>query len=151
MIFLDTDAIPRIGFLGEIEGLTNSQKSKISGILEKFHPQHSIIIVNDEVGGCQEFKDLAEEYDFKTYLYPYTNNPVSALMEECKDCIMVAKTVDKHTAKKNIVEDSDVLIISPVTDHKNDDEIWKYLRYAIKKKIETFVIYPYDDVEYFEA
>lgn len=133
-----------VGFTGTQEGMTTRQKQVVGSLLRTLRP--NTVHHGDCIGADADFHDLSR-FLIKgviVHIHPPINKSKQA---NCEGDISEIRK-DYLVRNKNIVDSSSVMIGTPKGIEELRSGTWSTIRYAKRKKVKTYVIYPDGIMEY---
>jgi hypothetical protein len=129
----------KIGVTGTRKGATDEQLTKVVFFLEQFLGQEVELHHGDCIGVDVEVAAIAETFGYKIICHPPTNGDLRGFFEGNE----VRQEKGYLTRNRNIVDETDMLIVVPVEDsHQTTGGTWYTHDYAVKKGKAVYVFYP---------
>jgi len=141
-----------IGFTGTKEGMTEKQKGWVRSFLfylvKPFPPEEEKFFHHgDCVGADFEAHTIACSWGFNIVIHPPVLSKYRAYSDQAPDrtegTMEVRHCFQYLTRNKHIVDESDILLVTPKTEFQQlRSGTWAAYRYAKKQKKDTLIIFP---------
>lgn len=127
-----------IGFTGTRAGMSLGQRVTVKALLEKIRP--ALVVHGDCLGSDSDFDYIAKEHGAEVRIRPCTIEEMRA----CCASLALAEPKAPMQRNRDIVADADALIACPLNYKriKNGSGTWATIRFAERKGIPIFIVFP---------
>lgn len=127
-----------IGMTGTREGMTDAQKRVFDSYLRNWRGACSVFHHGDCIGADAEGHQMAKELGYDVVIHPPEKNEVRAY------CLSEHMWPEKGYFARNrdIVDCSEYMLATPVTNFETKGGTWYTINYAKKKGKHLWIIYP---------
>jgi hypothetical protein len=127
-----------IGMTGTREGMTAAQKLTFAKIIGQSMKNTKVFHHGDCLGADADGHDMAVELGIETHVHP----PIKTEVRAYKEGTYMAEPDGYFARNRDIVNASDLMVATPVTDFETKGGTWYTINYAKKMNKPLIIISP---------
>jgi hypothetical protein len=144
MLFLmKENKVLHVGFTGTQSGMTEQQYKIVSGLLRQLKPTHAHH--GDCVGADADFHNICRSMQTKIQMVGHP--PIKKNKRANCEFDILRETKEYLVRNHDIVDESTIMVSTPFGPEELRSGTWSTIRYAKRKKVKLYIVWPDGRIE----